>query len=70
MCALKVHIKSSIFENIFLRIEKVINTFSIPEKIFSKMINYCVPLGHTLAKSVYYYNNNDNMLIKLYIKVY
>ena len=36
MCALRVHIKLSIFENIFSRIEKAVNTFSIPEKFFSK----------------------------------
>ena len=36
MCALKVDIKSSIFRNIFKKIEKAVNTFSIPEKFFSK----------------------------------
>ena len=51
MCALRAHIKLSIFGNIFLEIEKAVNTFSILEKIFSKNENYCVPLGHTLAKS-------------------
>ena len=51
MCALRAHIKLSIFGNIFLKIEKAVNTFSILEKIFSKNENYCVPLGHTLAKS-------------------
>ena len=50
MCALKVHIKSSIFENIFSKIEKTVNIFSIPKKIFSKIINYCVSLEHTLVK--------------------
>ena len=39
------HIKPSIFRNIFLGIEKVVNTFSISDKIFQKMINYCVPFG-------------------------
>ena len=55
MCALKVHIKSSIFENIFSKIEKIVNIFSIPKKIFSKIINYCVPLEHTLVKKKYIY---------------
>ena len=50
MCALKVHIKSSIFENIFSKIEKTVNIFSIPDKIFSKIVNYCMSLDHTLAK--------------------
>ena len=52
MCALRAHIKLSIFWNIFSEIEKTINTFSISNKNFSKNENYCVPLGHTLAKSL------------------
>ena len=36
MCVLKAHIKFSIFENIFSRIEKAVITFSILEKILSK----------------------------------
>ena len=36
MCALRAHIKFSIFRNIFLGIEKAIITFSILDKIFSK----------------------------------
>ena len=36
MCTLRAHIKFSIFRNIFSGIEKVIITFSILEKIFSK----------------------------------
>ena len=51
MCALRVHIKLSIFENIFSVIEKTVNIFSISEKIFSKNKNYYVLLRHTLAKS-------------------
>ena len=39
MCALKAHIKFSIFRNIFSRIEKAAITFSILEKIFSKNEN-------------------------------
>ena len=50
MCA---HIKLSIFGNIFSKIEKAVNTFSILEKIFSKNENYYVPLGHTLTKSFF-----------------
>ena len=37
MCALKTHIKSSIFRNILLGIEKVLIVFSIFEKIFPKI---------------------------------
>ena len=36
MCALRAHIKFSIFRNIFLEIEKVVITFSNLKKIFSK----------------------------------
>ena len=50
MCTLKL----STFGNIFSEIENAVNTFSIPEKNFSKKGNYCVPLRHTLAKSYLY----------------
>ena len=36
MCALRAHIKLSIFGNIFSGIEKIVIIFSILEKIFSK----------------------------------
>ena len=62
MCALRAHIKPSIFRNIFLVIEKAINTFSILEKIFLNMINYSVPLGHTLIKTLKKILNNWQML--------
>ena len=55
MCVLRVHIKLSIFGNNFSRIEKIVNTFSIFKKFFFKNENYCVPLGHTLKKSIYIY---------------
>ena len=48
MCALRAHIKLSIFKNIFLKIEKIAITFSILEKFFSKNRK-----GHTLVKSYY-----------------
>ena len=43
MCALRAHIKLSIFENIFSGIEKTIITFSIFEKNISKYrkLNVC-----------------------------
>ena len=50
MCALRPHIKPFIFGIIFSRIEKTVSTFSIFEKIFPKVINYCVSLRHTLGK--------------------
>ena len=40
---LRTHIKLFIFENIFSRIEKTINTFLIHKKFFSKNENYCTP---------------------------
>ena len=39
MCALRAHIKFSIFENIFLGIKKAVFTFSILEKKISKNEN-------------------------------
>lgn len=48
MCAL---IKSSIFSKKFLEIKNVVNIFLIPKKKIPKKINYCMLLGHTLAKS-------------------
>ena len=36
MCALRAHIKLSVFGNIFSGIEKAVITFSILEKIFPK----------------------------------
>ena len=39
MCALRAHIKLSIFENILSGIEKTVITFSIIEKTFSKNEN-------------------------------
>ena len=36
MCALRAHIKLSVFENIFSRNEKVMTAFSILEKMFPK----------------------------------
>ena len=53
MYALRAQIKLSIFGNIFSEIEKAVNIFSILKNFFffSKMINYCVPLRRTLAKS-------------------
>ena len=37
ICVLRTHIKPSIFENIFLKIEKIVNTFLIFKKIFSNI---------------------------------
>ena len=45
MCALRAHVKTSIFGNIFSEIEKTVNTFSISEKMFLKMDD--------LTKSIY-----------------
>jgi len=50
MCVLRAYIKQSIFRNIFSEIEKIINTFSILEKMFLKMDS----LEHTLVKSLFY----------------
>ena len=51
MCALRAHINKSSFRKVLLEIEKAVKTFSISDKIFPKLVYYCVPLGHTLVKS-------------------
>ena len=43
MCALRAHINKSIFGKVLLGIEKVIKTFSILNKLFPKLVYYCVP---------------------------
>ena len=43
MCALRAHINKSIFGKVLLGIEKVVKTFSISNKLFSKLVYYCVP---------------------------
>ena len=52
MCALRAHINKSIFGKVLLGIEKVVKIFSIPNKLFPKLVYYC---GHTLVKSIYYF---------------
>ena len=52
MCALRAYINKSIFGKILLGIEKNVKIFSIFNKLFSKLIYYCVPLGHTIIKSI------------------
>ena len=53
MCVLKSHIKLFIFKNIFSKIKKVVNIFSIFDKFFSKNENYCISSKHILATSIY-----------------
>ena len=45
-------VNKSIFEKFLLRIKIVVKTFSIPDKFFSKLVYYFVPLGHILVKSI------------------
>ena len=57
MCAFRAHIKSSIFENIFLGIEKIFNIFSISKKIFPKLINYCAKIHKTKGRKLPLWNS-------------
>ena len=50
MCALRAHIKPPIFGNIFLRIEKVLTAFSIPEKMFPKLEGLMCALRAHISK--------------------
>ena len=52
MCGLKVHINKLIFEKFLLENKKVVKIFLIFNKLFSKLVYYCVSLGHTLVKSL------------------
>ena len=54
MCALRAHINKSSFRKVLLGIEKAVKTFSFFDKLFPKVVYYCVPLGHTLVKSILY----------------
>ena len=45
MCALRAYINKSSFEKVLLGIEKVVKTFSIFDKLFPKLVYYCVSLG-------------------------
>ena len=48
-----VHIKLSIFENIFSKIEKAVITFSILEKIFPKTKNLMCALRAHISKILF-----------------
>ena len=50
MCALRAHIKLSIFENFFSRIEKAVNIFLIPEKFFFQKWELVCALGAHISK--------------------
>ena len=49
---LRAHVNKYIIEKILLKIEKIVKIFLILDKFFSKFVYYCVPLGHTLVKSI------------------
>ena len=46
------HINKFIFEKVLLEIEKVVKIFLIFNKLFSKLVYYCMLLGHTLVKFI------------------
>jgi len=46
-------INKFIFGKYLLRIEKVVKIFSTLDKIFTKLVYYCVLLKHRLVKSIY-----------------
>ena len=57
MCALRAHIKLSVFGNIFSGIEKAVITFSILEKMFLKteslMCTLRAHINRTLNKNIH-----------------
>ena len=58
MCALRAHIKLSVFGNIFLGIEKAVITFSILEKMFPKTENLICALRAHISKILFLITNN------------
>ena len=42
----------SIFKKVLSKIEKIVKTFLIFDKFFSKLVYYCVSKGHTIVKSL------------------
>ena len=55
MCALRAHIKLSNFRNILSGIEKAVNTFSIPEKIFPNIGDLMCALRVHISKILHIY---------------
>ena len=49
---IRTYINKSIFRKVLLKIEKIVKIFLIFEKLFSKLVYYCVPKGHTIVKSL------------------
>ena len=46
-----VNVNKFSFGKVLLGIEKIVKIFLISDKIFPKLVYYCVPVGHTLVKS-------------------
>ena len=42
MCAIRAHINKSIFEKVLLEIKNFVKTFLIFDKLFPKLVYYCV----------------------------
>ena len=59
MYVFRAHINKSIFGKVLLGIVKVVKTFSIPDKLFPKLIYYCVPLH--ISKILYIYRTRSTI---------
>ena len=46
------YINKSIFKKVLSKIEKIVKTFLIFDKLFSKLVYYCVSKWHTIVKSL------------------
>ena len=51
MCALRNTLSHLFLETFFRELKKLSILFQFLRNFFSQMVNYCVSLGHTLAKS-------------------
>ena len=62
MCALKTHIKLSVFGNIFSKIKKAVITFSILEKMFPKTENLMCKIQKNNIKA------SSNKIVEIPVK--
>ena len=53
----------SIFRKVLSEIEKIVKTFSIFNKFFSKLIYYCVSLEHPLIIKILIENMDSNIAL-------
>ena len=62
---------NSFLEKFYRKLKKLSKLFQFPIKLFSKMVYYCVPLGHMLVKYFYFlFFIQERILIQPNLSVY